>query len=135
MPDESSIARRAAHQYLLRHASDAGAVDVERVRQALDHVAPLLSGNDAERLITEVLSDISGLGPLDNYLEDPLVTDILVVGGRGIWVERDGRLVDTELSLDSDEILHLIERVVPPLGVDCGEPYCDTRAFCAPTLR
>jgi pilus assembly protein CpaF len=53
----------------------------------------------------------------------------MVVGERGVWIERNGKVEDANLCLSSDEIFHLIERIVAPLGlrVDRASPMVDAR--------
>ena len=51
-----------------------------------------LSGPEKQQLIRELIDEIFGLGPVEEFLRDPLVTDILVNGPHQIYVERAGRL-------------------------------------------
>ena len=91
--------------------------------------APLLHGAELDLLVRRVVARVQGLGPLEALLADPTVTEVMVNGDRGVWVERDGRLEQAELALDAATVLHLIERVVAPLGrrVDRSSPIVDAR--------
>jgi pilus assembly protein CpaF len=101
-----------------------------QVRAAVDEGSPLLGRTARERLTTEVLAHVSGLGPLQPLLDDPEVTDILVNGpGRSVWVERSGALEEVDCQLDEQQIGHATEKAVAPLGlrVDRSSPLVDAR--------
>ena len=68
-------------------------------------------------------------GALDPILDDPSVTEILVNAGRGVWVERSGRLEACPLRLDETEVRVVVERVIGPLGLrlDRASPMVDAR--------
>ena len=126
---DSAELRGTVHDLLLRESESGASIDRSRVREAVDNIAPLLNHALAEQLITDVLADINGMGPLQELLSDDLITEVMVVGNRGVWVEREGGLLKTSLRLDDHEIERLIERVVAPLGlrVDRASPMVDAR--------
>jgi pilus assembly protein CpaF len=83
------------------------------------------------RLLERWLEDrLFGLGELAPLLRDDRVTEVMVNGTRGVWVEREGRLEETAIRFaDAEEILVLIERLVAPLGrrIDLASPLVDAR--------
>jgi septum site-determining protein MinD len=82
------------------------------------------------RIVKEVLDEALGLGPLEDLLADPAVTEIMVNRHDQIYVERKGRLDLTEAKFASVEQLRgVIERIVAPLGrrIDEKVPMVDAR--------
>jgi pilus assembly protein CpaF len=120
---------------------------VERLRDAPDgrprreQLGPLLRASlAAERAVVPSAElralerwfddRLFGLGELAPLLRDERVTEVMVNGTRGVWVERDGRLEQTAVRFaDAEEILVLIERLVAPLGrrIDLANPLVDGR--------
>ncbi|MEA2661392.1 MAG: pilus assembly protein CpaF [Chloroflexota bacterium] len=71
-----------------------------------------------------------GLGAIAPLLRDERVSEVMVNGTRGVWVERDGRVEPTPIRFrDAEDILVLIERLVAPLGrrIDLAQPLVDAR--------
>src|SRR5690606_23742436 len=72
---------------------------------------------------------LTGVGPLAPLLDDPAVSDVLVNGCGSVWVERNGRLVRTEIVLTADDRLRMLARILAPLGlrIDRSSPLVDAR--------
>ena len=89
-----------------------------------------LSLFERETLITDVFHELFGLGPLEALLADRSVSDILVNRCDQIYVEREGRLEETELRFKDDQhLLRIIERIVSSVGrrIDESSPMVDAR--------
>ncbi|MBT3063564.1 MAG: Flp pilus assembly complex ATPase component TadA [Candidatus Thiodiazotropha sp. (ex Lucina pensylvanica)] len=82
------------------------------------------------KLRVSVLNEAVGLGPLERFIEDDSITEIMVNNHREIFVERAGKLVKSGESFSSDQaVLSVIERIITPLGrrIDESSPMVDAR--------
>src|SRR5439155_2596027 len=85
---------------------------------------------DRDVLIGELADEALGLGPLERFLADPGVSEIMVIDPSTIYVESGGKLVKTEARFTDDErVRAVIERIVTPLGrrIDESSPLVDAR--------
>ena len=81
-------------------------------------------------LVTMLLNDMLGLGPLEPLLKDPTVNDILVNGPQQVFVERAGKLELTDTTFkDERHLLRIIDKIVSAVGrrVDESNPHVDAR--------
>jgi pilus assembly protein CpaF len=104
------------------------------VRAELNHVVEEakipLTGEERQRLIRDVQDDVLGLGPLQRFLDDPTVTEIMVNGPDHLYVEQSGKLRLAPVTFDSEEHLRrVIERIVSKVGrrIDESSPLVDAR--------
>jgi pilus assembly protein CpaF len=89
-----------------------------------------LSLAERENLITDVLHELFGLGPLEELLSDPSISDILVNRYNQVFIEREGRLEETDVVFRDDaHLLQIIERIVSAVGrrIDESSPMVDAR--------
>ena len=92
--------------------------------------AKLPPGVDPGRLTKEIFDEAVGLGPLEDLLADPEVTEIMVNGAEQIYIERKGKIELSGMNfVDNDSVLAIIERIVSPIGrrIDESSPYVDAR--------
>jgi pilus assembly protein CpaF len=85
---------------------------------------------EREKLTEEILDEVFGLGPLEQLLKDATVSDILVNGFDNVYVERGGRLVETNIRFkDSQHLRMIIDRIVSAVGrrIDDSSPIVDAR--------
>lgn len=83
-----------------------------------------------ERLVQAVVDEILGLGPLEQLMRDPTITEVMVNGSQMVFVERAGRISRAAIAFDDDaHLLHTIDRILSPLGrrVDEASPMVDAR--------
>ncbi|HEY8382213.1 MAG TPA: CpaF family protein [Microvirga sp.] len=89
-----------------------------------------LNAKELDAFVSEVLDEMTGLGPLEPLLKDPTISDILINGHQNIFVERRG-LLEPVPSLFKDEahLLRIIQKIVSAVGrrVDESSPLCDAR--------
>ena len=89
-----------------------------------------LSPAERQRLVDDISEDVLGFGPLEGFLGDPDVSEIMVTGTRPIYVERAGRLYATDTRfLFEDHLRRVIERIVGQVGrrIDESSPMVDAR--------
>ncbi|MEQ1575357.1 MAG: CpaF family protein [Vicinamibacterales bacterium] len=85
---------------------------------------------ERESLVTEVLDELFGLGPLEVLLADRSISDILVNRFDQVYIEREGRLEETDIVFRDDRhLLQIIERIVSAVGrrIDESSPMVDAR--------
>jgi pilus assembly protein CpaF len=89
-----------------------------------------LSLGERETLVVDVLNELFGLGPLEGLLRDTAISDILVNRFDQVYVERDGRLQQTDIVFRDDRhLMQIIERIVSTVGrrIDESSPMVDAR--------
>ncbi len=92
--------------------------------------AKLPAGIDPATLADEIFDEAMRLGPLEKFLADDSISEIMVNGPQKVYVERHGRLELTGQSfMDDSSVLAIIERIVSPIGrrIDESQPYVDAR--------
>jgi pilus assembly protein CpaF len=89
-----------------------------------------LNAGERERLFTEILDEVLGLGPLEPFLQDPTVSDILVNTYKRIYVERSGKIEPTDARFkDNAHLRKIIDKIVTAVGrrIDESSPMVDAR--------
>jgi pilus assembly protein CpaF len=103
----------------------------EEAMAVLRERGAILPARELARMVNEVSDDVVGFGPIEFLLKDPSVTEVMVNGPDDVFVEREGRIerVTDRLFEGEEPVLHLIERIVGPLGlrVDQASPWVDAR--------
>ena len=101
-------------------------VDIAGVVRTL---APLARPEVVDDVAARVSARVHGLGPLEPLLSDPAVSEVMVNGPGPVWVERDGTVSRSGVSLDRAAVDLVVERIVSPLGrrVDQLTPCVDGR--------
>ena len=100
------------------------------LQMALREEQTPLSASDKVQLVEDVMDDILGHGPIEKYLQDPTVSEVMVNGPDSIYVERDGRLERTAVAfIDDGHLRRVIERIVAAVGrrIDESSPMVDAR--------
>ena len=109
--------------------------ELRRITQAL--IAEIIASDtsiaadiDRARLAKDLLNEVVGLGPLEDLLADPSVSEIMVNRFDEIYVERKGRLTKADIAFSTDQaVMGAIERIVAPIGrrIDESSPMVDAR--------
>ncbi len=103
----------------------AGVVEKLIIEEALP-----LTVSEREKVIEEILDEVFGLGPLEPLLKDATISDIMVNGFDNVYVERAGRVVETNVRFkDQAHVRMIIERIVSAIGrrIDDSSPIVDAR--------
>jgi pilus assembly protein CpaF len=140
---EAVAVRREIHRLLLEHldlgAIEAGKHDSPSLRpRVLSALRQIVRGLDAriapdvnrDALVGELVDEALGLGPLEKFLSDPTVSEIMVVDPDTIYLEQRGKLTRSGARFTDDErVRAVIERIVTPLGrrIDESSPLVDAR--------
>ncbi|MCW2793277.1 MAG: pilus assembly protein CpaF, partial [Nocardioides sp.] len=89
-----------------------------------------LSNSDRTRVSQEISDDILGYGPIEPFLRDPEVSEVMVNGHASIWLEKEGRLVAADAQFaDEAHLRRTIDKIVSRIGrrVDEASPMVDAR--------
>ncbi|UTT71569.1 CpaF family protein [Arthrobacter sp. DNA4] len=116
---DSSLEETELHQFVK-----------DELKAVVDEEQVPLSQGERQRLTREIIDDVLGHGPLQRYLDDPSVTEIMVNRADQIYVERNGHLFLTDTKFSNEEALRrVIERIVTRIGrrIDESSPLVDAR--------
>jgi pilus assembly protein CpaF len=138
-PVLGEIKSRVHRQLLQRlNLSSLDAADKPQVIGAIRRIVHELVADEAtplnfeerEELVSQVVDEIFGLGPLEPLLKDATVSDILVNTASEVFVERNGKLYKTDVRFQDDRhLLQVIDRIVSTVGrrIDDSSPMVDAR--------
>jgi pilus assembly protein CpaF len=102
----------------------------QRLRELLDEEESGLSAQEKLLIVRQIGDSVMGLGPLEPYVRDPEVTEIMVNGWESVYVERAGKLYWTGTKFhDEGQLRRTIDKIVARVGrrIDESSPYCDAR--------
>ncbi len=102
----------------------------DRFNMLCQHTNINLPGEETKRLYKGVVSELVGFGPIDTFLQDDSITEIMINDTRDVYIERDGKVIPTEARFLNDEhILKTIDKIIKPLGrsIDRKWPMVDAR--------
>ena len=104
---------------------------MEMLEWAIDQEQSVaLTRTDRLTLLQEIADDVLGYGPIDPFLSDPEITEVMVNGPHSVWVEKHGRLTRTDTRfVDSTHLERIIEKIVGQVGrrIDESNPMVDAR--------
>ncbi|HEX2971811.1 MAG TPA: CpaF family protein, partial [Tepidisphaeraceae bacterium] len=102
----------------------------DELKLVVDEEQVPLTSSERQRLIREIIDDVLGHGPIQRFLDDPSVTEVMVNRFDQVYVERAGKLTLTDTKFASDDALRrVIERIVSKVGrrIDESSPLVDAR--------
>ena len=100
------------------------------IMQILEEEGALFTDADREEVITDVMHEVLGLGPLEPLLQDPTISDILVNTFKQVYVERGGKLeLAAQRFNDNTHLREIIDKIVSRVGrrIDESSPMVDAR--------
>ena len=100
------------------------------MHQALSEEHIALSAAERAQLIQDVTDDTLGYGPIDRFLHDPGITEVMVNGPKMVYIERRGKLEHTDVEfVDEDHLRRTIDKIVSQVGrrIDEASPMVDAR--------
>lgn len=101
-----------------------------KIREYISDKRLPVSGFELQILSAQIIDELAGYGPLESLINDPQIDDILVNGPHQIFIERKGKLENTDYRfIDDDHVLRVIRRILAPLGrrIDEASPMVDAR--------
>jgi pilus assembly protein CpaF len=132
--------KESVHRRLLNvlDLHEAKQVPLEQLRQECSNRIDALLGEqdyplsapEKDQLLHEVMNEVFGFGPLEKFLSDPEISDILVNGPHQIYIEKHGRLELTDVTFaDDDHLIRVISRIGSNVGrrIDESVPMLDAR--------
>jgi pilus assembly protein CpaF len=132
---KANIHRRLIEEIDLTQLSEKGGGGLrEQIRDAIHHLLmeenTLLTVSERDRMVEDILNEAMGLGPLEQLLRDPAISEIMILGPHLVYVERKGKLTESRVRFKDDaHLLQIIDRIVSAVGrrVDETQPLCDAR--------
>lgn len=97
---------------------------------SMDEEAVPVPRQERSKIILEIVDEVLGFGPIDPLLKDETVSEVMVNSPNQVYIERKGKLILTDVHFRDDEhVLHVIDKIVAPLGrrIDESSPMVDAR--------
>jgi len=128
---QAEVMETVDKELLGKYRDDKSKEEIKKVVvSVLQKLHPQMPFKTIQVLAVRITNEISGYGPLEKYLNDPEITEILIERFDKITIEKDGRIHQTDDSFSSEDDLRLVvERIIMPLGkrLDWSSPTVDAR--------
>jgi len=118
------LSRPDADEHELR-----GTIERKLMERLAEETTPL-SASERRAVMTDVVDNILGYGPIQKYLDDPTVTEIMVNNPSTVYIERGGKIYATAARfIDEAHLLRIIDKIVAQVGrrIDESSPMVDAR--------
>ena len=135
----TELKRRVHRQLLLRlnlsnldgkSRDEAAALIRPEIQALLQDEPEAINLEERDTIVRQILDEIFGLGPLEPLMNDPDVSDVMVNGPDKVYVEREGKLFETDIRFqDEQHLRQVIDRIVSNVGrrIDDSSPMVDAR--------
>lgn len=100
------------------------------VESFLEEEGTYVTKLERQKLISEIIDESIGFGPINPLIHDPTVSEIMVNGPDQVYVEKKGKLTLSDVTFKDDQhVMRVIEKIVAPLGrrIDESSPMVDAR--------
>lgn len=100
------------------------------VNEVIESEAQYLTRNERSLIARDIINETIGFGPITPLLQDSQISEVMVNGIDQIYVEKKGKIELSDVSFrDNNHVMHIIERIVAPLGrrIDESSPMVDAR--------
>ena len=100
------------------------------VENILNEENSYIPKNERQKIISDIIDDTIGFGPINPLIQDPTISEIMVNGPDKVYVEKKGKLILSDVTFkDNEHVMHVIEKIVAPLGrrIDESSPMVDAR--------
>lgn len=128
---KTRILREANLELLTNLAQVEMRIRIEQlVTQFMSEEKVIIPRHDKELMLTRIIDESVGYGPLEPLLQDDSITEIIINGPKEIFVEKKGQLQLTDITFrDDNHVRHVIDRIVAPIGrrIDESSPMVDAR--------
>ncbi|QZY55404.1 CpaF family protein [Crassaminicella profunda] len=133
--DKNEAFKKHLHKQVLKEIEKDS---IENIIERIDEMAIEIIKDDEsflgkvnrKKIVTELINNLTGYGPINPLLLDSEVTEVMVNGPFRVYAERKGKLELTDISFqDNEHVMHIIEKIVAPLGrrIDESSPMVDAR--------
>jgi len=112
------------------HLEEVKTITEKAMEEHIEANAITLPRLEKNRIILEVIDEILGFGPITPLLNDENISEIMVNGPKQVYIERLGKIELTPITFyDDTHVLHIIEKIVAPIGrrIDESQPMVDAR--------
>ena len=102
----------------------------ETAQEIIKQQEATISPGERRKVIQDIIDEIIGFGPINDLLDESSVSEVMVNGPNQVYVEKEGCLVLTDVKFrDNEHVIHIIEKIVSPLGrrIDESSPMVDAR--------
>lgn len=124
------------HKQILQEMK--GTDDIDSIIPKIDEMAiDIIKEDEAfrgafnrKKVVDELINDLTGFGPINPLLLDEDVSEVMVNGPNQVYCEKKGKLILTDVTFrDNEHVMHVIEKIVAPLGrrIDESSPMVDAR--------
>jgi len=100
------------------------------IERFLEDEGTFITKLEKQKLISEIIDETIGFGPINQFIHDPSVSEIMVNGPDKVYLEKKGKLVLSDVTFKDDQhVMRVIEKIVAPLGrrIDESSPMVDAR--------